>query len=95
MPVQSRQPDPPEELPQRVLRNDISRVLREVEAGKRFHVTVNGRVVAELGQPRGLRKRATMREAAAMIERARRRPDPTFWDDTASARKPYEPRLPL
>jgi prevent-host-death family protein len=35
-------------IPQRELRNDISRILREVEAGERFRVTVNGRPVADL-----------------------------------------------
>ena len=36
-------------IPQRVLRNDISSVLRRVEHGERFTITVNGRPVAELG----------------------------------------------
>jgi prevent-host-death family protein len=36
------------EIPQRELRNDVSRVLAEVEAGARFRITVNGRAVAEL-----------------------------------------------
>jgi prevent-host-death family protein len=35
-------------IPQRELRNKISAVLREVEAGERIRVTVNGRPVAEL-----------------------------------------------
>ncbi|TMC73297.1 MAG: type II toxin-antitoxin system prevent-host-death family antitoxin [Chloroflexi bacterium] len=39
---------PVREIPQRELRNEISRVLAEVEAGARFRVTVNGRPVAEL-----------------------------------------------
>ena len=38
-------------IPQRELRNDISRILREVEQGEAFHVTVNGRVVAALIPP--------------------------------------------
>ncbi|HEX9824171.1 MAG TPA: type II toxin-antitoxin system prevent-host-death family antitoxin [Actinomycetota bacterium] len=37
-----------EEIPARELRNDVSRVLRRVEAGERLRVTVNGRPVAEL-----------------------------------------------
>jgi prevent-host-death family protein len=44
------------EIPQRELRNDISRVLREVEAGERLRITVDGRPVADLvplvGTPR-------------------------------------------
>ena len=35
-------------IPQRELRNDISSVLRRVEAGEEFVVTVSGRAVAEL-----------------------------------------------
>lgn len=35
-------------IPQRILRNDIARVLREVEAGERLRVTVDGRPVADL-----------------------------------------------
>jgi prevent-host-death family protein len=36
-------------IPQRELRNDIGRVLREAEAGTEFLVTVRGRPVARLG----------------------------------------------
>lgn len=39
-------------IPQRELRNDIARVLREAEAGTEFLVTVRGRPVARLGPPR-------------------------------------------
>ena len=35
-------------IPQRELRNQIGRVLREVEAGERLRVTVDGRPVADL-----------------------------------------------
>ena len=35
-------------IPQRELRNHIGRVLREVEAGERVRITVNGRPVADL-----------------------------------------------
>jgi len=35
-------------IPQRELRNDISRVLREVEGGESFEVTVDGRPVAKI-----------------------------------------------
>lgn len=36
------------DLPSRDLRNDVSGVLRRVEAGERLRVTINGRPVAEL-----------------------------------------------
>jgi prevent-host-death family protein len=36
------------EIPQRELRNNVSAVLREVEAGQALTVTVRGRAVAEL-----------------------------------------------
>lgn len=39
---------PRREIPQRELRNNISAVLREVEAGQAVRVTVRGRPVAEL-----------------------------------------------
>lgn len=38
-------------IPQRELRNEIARVLREAEAGAEFTVTVRGRPVARLGPP--------------------------------------------
>jgi prevent-host-death family protein len=38
-------------IPQRELRNEIARVLREAEAGAVFTVTVRGRPVAQLGPP--------------------------------------------
>jgi prevent-host-death family protein len=43
-------------IPQRELRNRISRVLREVEAGERMRVTVDGRPVAELVPIEGARR---------------------------------------
>ncbi|MGO8862304.1 MAG: type II toxin-antitoxin system Phd/YefM family antitoxin [Acidimicrobiales bacterium] len=36
------------DVPSRELRNDVSAVLRRVEAGERLRVTVSGRPVAEL-----------------------------------------------
>jgi prevent-host-death family protein len=35
-------------IPQRELRNDIGRILREVEAGETIEVTVDGRPVARI-----------------------------------------------
>lgn len=72
-------------MPQRTLRNEISRVLRDVEGGERFEITVNGRVVAELGPPREHPRGTDWQTAHAVIERARRRADPTFWDDVERA----------
>jgi prevent-host-death family protein len=37
------------DIPARELRNNVSGVLRRVEAGERLRVTVSGRPVAELG----------------------------------------------
>jgi prevent-host-death family protein len=37
-----------DDIPARDLRNDVSAVLRRVEAGERLRVTVSGRPVAEL-----------------------------------------------
>ncbi len=39
---------PDREIPQRELRNQVSAVLREVAAGARLRVTVDGRPVADL-----------------------------------------------
>jgi prevent-host-death family protein len=43
-------------IPQRELRNRISRVLREVEAGERMRITVDGRPVADLVPIGGVRR---------------------------------------
>lgn len=40
--------EPIRTIPQRELRNDISKVLREVEEGNTIRVTVDGRPVADL-----------------------------------------------
>jgi len=39
---------PMDDVPARELRNDVSGVLRRVEAGERLRVTISGRPVAEL-----------------------------------------------
>lgn len=39
---------PRRDIPQRELRNNVGAVLREVEAGNAFRITVRGRPVAEL-----------------------------------------------
>lgn len=45
-----------EEIPQRLLRNDVGAVLRRVEAGETLRITVHGRPVAKLS-PLGERGR--------------------------------------
>lgn len=54
-------------IPQRELRNNISRVLREVEAGERIRVTVDGRPVADLVPATGARRTFVPREEIAQI----------------------------
>lgn len=39
---------PDRQVPERELRNEVARLLREVEAGARLRVTVRGRPVADL-----------------------------------------------
>jgi prevent-host-death family protein len=53
-------------IPQRELRNNVSRVLRRAEAGERFVVTVDGRPVAEVGPVSGSRPPATLAELRAL-----------------------------
>lgn len=73
--------EPPEDIPQRELRNDSARVLRDVDAGKRFRITVAGRPVAELGPVPRRQRVVPGPEGAEFIRRARERIDPTFWRD--------------
>jgi len=59
------------EIPQRELRNDISRVLRQVEAGERLRITVDGRPVADLvplaGTPRTFVPREDLKRMLAEV----------------------------
>ena len=55
-------------IPQRELRNDVSTVLRRVEAGEEFIVTVSGRPVAELRPLGGGRKGSVAAFVAALRE---------------------------
>jgi prevent-host-death family protein len=50
-------------IPQRTLRNRISEVLRQVEAGERVRITVDGRPVAELVPVGGARRAFVPRES--------------------------------
>jgi prevent-host-death family protein len=67
-------------IPQRELRNRISRVLREVEAGERMRVTVGGRAVAELVPIGGARREFVPRDAVVALLR-RTSMDRKFKDD--------------
>jgi prevent-host-death family protein len=71
-------------IPQRELRNQIARVLRQVEAGERLRVTVDGRPVADL-VPIGDTKRSfvSREEVARLLADAPL--DPGFADDLESA----------
>jgi prevent-host-death family protein len=67
-------------IPQRELRNRISRVLREVEAGERMRITVDGRPVADLVPVGGVRRTFVPRDdILALIKRAPL--DPNFARD--------------
>jgi len=54
-------------IPQRELRNNIARVLREVEAGERVRVTVDGRPVADLVPIEGGRRPFVPRDEIARL----------------------------
>jgi len=56
-------------IPQRELRNSVSRVLREVEAGERMRITVDGRPVAELVPVQRTRRTFVPREEVAELLR--------------------------
>ena len=58
------------EIPQRELRNDISKVLAAVERGQRFRVTVRGRPVADIVPVAGRRTSVPWAEVIEMIRRA-------------------------
>lgn len=57
----------PREIPQRELRNRISEVLREVEAGVELRITVHGRPVADLVPIRERRTFVPFREIAQAL----------------------------
>ena len=56
-------------IPQRELRNRVSKVLREVEAGERMRITVNGRPVAELVPVERQRRTFVPRDDIAVLLR--------------------------
>ncbi len=58
-------------IPQRELRNHVSRVLRQVEAGERMRITVDGRPVADLVPIGGVRRTFVPRnEVLRLLARA-------------------------
>jgi prevent-host-death family protein len=70
-------------IPQRELRNDIARVLREVEAGETIEVTVDGRPVAKLVPIEGRRTWVPWEEVEKIIREAPL--DPGFAKDIDDA----------
>jgi len=61
-------------VPQRELRNDVARVLRDVEAGEAVQITVRGQVVAEMHPPR----RRQLTPATVALTILDRPADPTW-----------------
>jgi prevent-host-death family protein len=58
-------------IPQRELRNNIGRVLREVEAGEHLRITVDGRPVADLVPSAGARRTFVSRtDITHLLDRA-------------------------
>ena len=83
-------------IPQRELRNDVARILREAEAGAEFEVTVRGRAVAHLGPPREKPARRTDVDGATLRAILAATPvDDGFASDVAELRAAEpEPRDP-
>jgi prevent-host-death family protein len=71
-------------IPQRELRNHISRILREVEEGERLQITVDGRPVADLVPIGGARRTFVPRDQ--ILDLLRTAPlDPGFMNDIDAA----------
>lgn len=73
-------------VPQRELRNDIARVLREVEAGETVQITVRGRVVAEMRPP----PRRQLTPSAAALALLAEPADPTWLGELLADREGAE-----
>jgi len=75
--------EPIREIPQRELRNDAGRVLREVAAGRSYRVTVDGRPVADLVPIEGRRRFVPRTDIESIVRQAPL--DPAFAADVAAA----------
>jgi len=73
-------------IPQRVLRNQSGKVLREAEAGQQFTITVDGRPVAQLGPVPRLRQWVPRADVVLLLGQAGR--DPGFFDEIAALSEP-------
>lgn len=78
-------------IPQRELRNNVSEILRRVEAGERFTVTVGGRPVAELGPTPPMR--AVRADDVRVLLRSTP-VDPDWLDELLSDRQGLEDPFP-
>jgi prevent-host-death family protein len=75
-------------IPQRELRNDISAILRAVEEGDTFTITVRGKPVARLvppGAPTGPRRFVDRETVLRIFEETP--VDDDFWKDVKEARE--------
>jgi len=81
-------------IPQRELRNDVARILREAESGAEFEVTVRGRPVAHLGPAEQTLARRTNVDAQRLLGILAATPvDDGFAGDIAAMREAEaEPR---
>jgi prevent-host-death family protein len=78
-------------IPQRELRNDVARILREAEAGTEFTVTVRGKPVAHLGPPEGVPRQANVSGARLREILAATPVDEDFATDIAGLRDAEAP----
>lgn len=65
-------------IPQRELRNHSGEILRQVEAGEQFTITVEGRPVAVLGP---VQRRQWVPRAEVLKILRSQSPDPDFFED--------------
>jgi prevent-host-death family protein len=74
-------------IPQRELRNNVSAILREAEAGTEFTITVRGRAVARLGPAAGDGRRVNVPAEALRARLAETPVDAEFAIDVARLRE--------